>query len=133
MGESARQRAQRLLAEHEKRGEPTGWFEAVYRAAEGKPEEVQWADLAPNPHVVEWLDRRNDLKPGLRVLDVGSGLGDTSEEIDRRGFVVSAFDISATAIGWCRRRFPASRVDYRVADLLEPPPEWRGSFDLVIE
>jgi hypothetical protein len=32
-----------------------------------------------------------------------------------------------------RRRFPESRVDYRVADLLDPPAEWRGAFDLVFE
>jgi SAM-dependent methyltransferase len=32
-----------------------------------------------------------------------------------------------------RRRFPRSPVEYRVADLLDPPPDWDGAFDLVLE
>jgi ubiquinone/menaquinone biosynthesis C-methylase UbiE len=47
--------------------------------------------------------------------------------------MVSAFDHSKTAIGWCRRRFPDSTVDYRVADLLDLPGVWQQSFDLVVE
>lgn len=49
------------------------------------------------------------------------------------GFAVTAFDVSPTAISSCRRRFPSSRVDYRVADLFDPPPNWLGRFDLVLE
>jgi hypothetical protein len=37
------------------------------------------------------------------------------------------------AIAAVRRRFPASPVDYRVADLLDPPAAWAGAFDLVVE
>jgi len=32
-----------------------------------------------------------------------------------------------------RQRHPGSRVDYVVADLLDPPREWLGGFDLVVE
>ena len=46
---------------------------------------------------------------------------------------MTAFDVSPTAIEGARRRFPNSTVDYRVADLLELPPEWVGAFDLVAE
>jgi len=31
------------------------------------------------------------------------------------------------------RRFAGSPVKYEVADLLAPPPEWAGAFDLVAE
>ena len=133
MSEHARQRAQRLLREHEDRGDPCGWFDPLYRAANGDPAQVQWADLAPNPHVVEWLDAQPSPARGLRVLDVGCGLGDTAEELARRGYDVTAFDVSPTAIDWCRRRFPASGVDYQTADLLAPPATWRHRFDLVVE
>ena len=49
------------------------------------------------------------------------------------GWGTIAFDISATAITAARRRFPQVPVDFRVADLLNPPPEWTGQFDLVLE
>jgi SAM-dependent methyltransferase len=92
---------------------------------------VPWADLAPNPHVVEWLDR--EAPPAGRALDVGTGLGDTAEDLARRGFAVVAFDVAATAVEAARRRFPASRIDWQVADLLRAPGEWAGRFDLVVE
>lgn len=133
MSEAPRQRAQRLLREHEERGEPCGWFDPLYRAANGDPAQVQWADLVANPHVVEWLDAQPPLRPALRVLDVGCGLGDTAEELARRGCVVTAFDLSPTAIDWCKRRFPASTVNYQTADLLALSPSWSGIFDLVVE
>ena len=60
---------------------------------------------------------------------VGCGLGDDAEELAARGFVVTAFDISAAAVAWCKQRFPASRVNHELADLLQPPQSWdSGSF-----
>jgi SAM-dependent methyltransferase len=70
---------------------------------------------------------------GCRALEVGCGLGDDAEDLARRGFAVTAFDVSATAIDWCRRRFPGSPVEYVVADLLNPPAEWARAFDFVQE
>ena len=49
------------------------------------------------------------------------------------GARTTAFDLSENAIVWAKRRFPDTRVDYRTADLFDPPPEWRGAFDLVHE
>jgi SAM-dependent methyltransferase len=46
---------------------------------------------------------------------------------------VVAFDIAPTVIAWCRQRFPQSPVEYVVADVFEPPREWRGSFDFILE
>jgi len=92
---------------------------------------VPWADLVPNPFIVEWLDREAP-RPG-RALDVGTGLGDTAEELARRGFTVVAFDVSPTAIAAARRRFPDSRVDYRIADVFRLPADFAAAFDLVVE
>ncbi len=113
------------------RGEPLAWFEELYRESARDQALVPWADRAPNPHVVAWLDRR-EVTAG-RVLDVGTGLGDTAEELARRGFSVKAFDLSPTAVAQAVARFPGSRVDYRVADLLALPPDWGDGFDLVVE
>ena len=64
---------------------------------------------------------------------VACGLGDDAEELARRGYRVTAFDISPTAIELCRSRFPASTVDYLVADLFDLPAAWEEYFDLTVE
>ena len=51
-------------------------------------------------------------------------MGRDSEYLAGLGFVTAAFDFSATAIRAVRQRFPDSPVDYRVADLLDPPGDW---------
>jgi len=126
-----RSRARALATESIARGDAVGWFERLYAEAERGEAVVPWADLAPNPHVVEWLDRERPA-PG-RALDIGCGLGDTAEDLAQRGFDVVGFDVAASAIAEARRRFPKSRVDYRVADLLALPRDFEGAFDLVVE
>lgn len=126
-----RARARTLAGEAIARGEPLAWFEQLYREAAAGAAVVPWADLVPNPHLVDWLDAHRGT-PG-RALDVGTGLGDNAEELARRGWEVVAFDVSATAIADARRRFPTSRVRYTTANLLEPPETWHGAFDLVAE
>ncbi len=126
-----RARARTLAREAIARGEPLAWFERLYREAAAGAATVPWADLVPNPYLVAWLDA-HPAPPG-RALDVGTGLGDNAEELARRGWDVVAFDVAATAIDGARARFPASRVRYVTADLLAPPVDWRGAFDLVAE
>src|SRR6185295_16447201 len=63
----------------------------------------------------------------------GCGLGDDAEELSRRGFLVTAFYVSPTAIDWCRARFPATTVHYAVHDLLAAECVWACDFDFVLE
>lgn len=88
--------------------------------------------MVSNPNLVELLDQQASVGSGL-ALKVGSGLGDDAEELARRGFETTAFDISTSAIERSRTRFPSSPVSYLVADLSSAPDEWRGRFDLVLE
>jgi SAM-dependent methyltransferase len=126
-------RAARLSSDAIARGEATAWFEPLYRAAGGDAERVPWADEKPNGWLVEWLDRQSVSPKGSTAVVVGCGLGDDAEELARRGYEVTAFDVSPTAIEWAQRRFPNSSVSYRVADLFELPHTMEGEFDFVHE
>jgi len=129
----SRARARELAEAALRRGEPLGWFEELYAEVEtGGLSAVPWADLEPNPNLVVWLDRRGIDGRGKRALKVGCGLGDDAEELARREFEVTAFDVSPSAIAITKRRFPESTVRYEVADLFDPP-DWGGGFDLVVE
>ena len=118
--------------EYLKKNDPLGWFEAVYAAAKGDELTIPWVNLSPNPHLVEWLDT-NPMPSGKKALVVGCGLGDDAEELSRRGFSVTAFDISPTAIEWCRKRYPLSKARYETQDLFKAPAGWKQFFDLVVE
>jgi SAM-dependent methyltransferase len=111
----------------------TAWFEPLYAAAERGEALVPWDGHAPAAHLVEWTAARGVDGRGRRALVVGCGLGDDAEHVAGLGFATVAFDISPTAIRLARERFPESHVEYVVADLFDPPPEWAGAFDLVVE
>jgi SAM-dependent methyltransferase len=113
-------------------GDATGWFERLYAEAGGDPGAISWADLAPNPLLVEWLER-HPVRRGARVLVPGCGLGEEAALLAAAGADVTAFDVSSTALEWARRRHPGAAVRWCRADLLDPPPEWRRAFDLVVE
>src|SRR5579863_4765115 len=132
-GDPKRSRARELAAEHVGRGDVVGWFEPLYAEAAGDPGKVPWADLRPNPYLREWLEANPIRGDGRTALVVGCGLGDDAELLAQLGFQVTAFDISGTAIDWCRRRYPESSVLYQVADLIDLPPAWRRTFDFVFE
>ena len=112
---------------------PSGWFEPLYRQAQGDTDEVPWANLAPNPYLVDWLQSANDSIENQRALVIGCGLGDDAEALSQAGYTVTAFDISETAIAWCQQRFPDSSVTYEVGDMFAPKPEWTSHFNLVFE
>jgi len=97
------------------------WFRAVYDLAAGDEAAVPWADRQAHPLLRDWLAGR--AMTGLRALDVGCGLGDNAEALAAAGAETTAFDLSENAVVWARRRFPDTRVDYRAADLFDPPHE----------
>jgi len=112
--------------------DPVGWFEQLYQAAEQGEAVVPWDHDGPNPLLVDWSERQ-PAPPHGRALVVGSGLGNDAELLAGLGFDTTAFDVSATAVSSAHARHPRSVVDYRVASLLEPPPEFAEGFDFVLE
>jgi SAM-dependent methyltransferase len=131
--EDHRATARRIAHDHLQRGDALGWFEELYKTANGEPGIIPWADMAPNRSLLEWLEKGRIAPAGKSALVVGCGLGDDAEELARRGMAVVAFDISETAIAWCRRRFPGSKVEYLRADLFNAPQAWFRRFDFVLE
>ncbi len=122
--EQKRERARQLATESLDAGDPTGWFDKLYR--EGL-DAVPWAEFRPNPNLVEFPGA------GKTALVVGCGLGDDAQQVAAWGFETTAFDISPSAIEACQRRFPESPVRYETANLLDPPEMWNGRFDFVLE
>jgi len=114
-------------------GDPVGWFETLYAEAGFDDRAIPWADGEPNVNLLAWLDRERVEGGGRPALVVGCGLGDDAEHLVERGFAVTAFDVSPTAIEWARRLHAGSRVSYEVADLLQPPAAWLGAYALVVE
>jgi len=122
----------RPLADHEHISEH---FESMYRDAHRDASRLPWCDGRANPALVAWL---NHVAPklvrcGSRVAVVGCGLGDDARAIAGRGYDVTAFDCSETAIEWARTLDPSNAGMYHTADLFEYPPKWRHRFDLVVE
>jgi SAM-dependent methyltransferase len=128
-----RKRARELAAEFIGKGDPTGWFDVLYKEAEEGKSVVPWADRGANPGLLEFWSLHPHVAEGKKALVIASGLGDDAEQLAAWGFDTSACDISETAIQMAGKRFPQSEVNYRVADLFQPPAEWVRKFDFVFE
>jgi 2-polyprenyl-3-methyl-5-hydroxy-6-metoxy-1,4-benzoquinol methylase len=133
-----RARARELAAEFNKKGDPTGWFEQLYREGEAGKSVVPWADLQPHPLLVEFWKEHPLETAGKTALVIGSGFGDDAEQLAAWGFQTTAFDISETAVRGAQKRFTAQEksarvsVKFEVANLLDPPPAWQRRFDFVL-
>lgn len=127
-----RSRARELAAEFAAKNNPQGWFDALYRESLTGATTIPWADLAPNPNLLEFWQKHPQTPTGPALV-IGCGLGDDAEQFAQWGFATTAFDISETAIRMARQRFPDSPVNYVAANLLAPPPEWTAKFAIVFE
>ncbi len=127
----------KMVIEYQKRDDPTGWFENIYSRAGGDHTAVFWADLAPNPYLIDWLGKHpvveSQNQTRHKAIAIGCGVGDDSEVMSEYGYDVTAFDISNSAIDLCKNRYPQTKVEYLVADLFDYPEDWFQAFDLVYE
>lgn len=130
--ENSRQATRHIAKSYADRGDPNGWFEEFYAQAEGDIRKVYWADLKPNPLLLDWISERTNIA-GKTAITIGCGLGDDAEALSQHGYQVTAFDISASAIAMCQQRYSDSSVKYLVEDLFNLPVKWMQGFDLVYE
>jgi SAM-dependent methyltransferase len=123
----------RLAHESLAEDDPTGWFERLYSAAQDGEAVVPWDRGAAHQLLIDWIETAKPDGNGLRALVVGAGTGWDAERVADLGYTTTAFDISPSAVETARQLHPDSKVEYRTANLLDPPAEWHHAFDLVIE
>lgn len=113
----------------------TSVFERIYHGADRRVERVPWALDEPHPALIAWLNSEGPchVRPGCRVAVVGCGLGNDAVEFLNRGFDVTAFDCSPSAVEWARRRHPRHADSFVCADVRSAPSRWRHRFDLVVD
>jgi len=119
-----RVRTRELAAEFNERGDPLGWFDALYKESAGDTEKIPWADREPNRFFRAWAESNGLKGDGRTALVVGCGLGDDAKYLHDLGFRVTAFDISPTAIEWARKIHGDTEIQFEVADLFDPPTAW---------
>lgn len=112
---------------------PSNWFEPLYAGSDTNGEGVPWANMKTHPSFDGWLTKKLLKGDGKLALVVGCGMGDDAIELEALGFQVTAFDVSETAIKFCKERFPQSKVEFVQADLLENQSQWQQKFDFVLE
>ncbi|MDF1837576.1 MAG: methyltransferase domain-containing protein [Planctomycetota bacterium] len=114
-------------------GDGAGWFEPLYAAAAKGEAEIPWDDGKPNPNLVEWLEREKINGEGKRALEVGCGYGQGALALAQAGFQVTAVDLSPSAIAHAAKHNAHPNIQHRVVNMFEPPAEFAGAFDLVVE
>ena len=120
-----------------KTDEPLTWFEHLYESANRDDDWIPWDNGAPHPLFSDWIE--GALGRSGRALVVGCGLGDDAVLLAELGWNVTAFDISPSAIEWAierhseRVRLALGSVHWLAEDLIDPPANWTGLFDLVLE
>ena len=113
--------------------QPVDWFEPLYADSNKNGEGVPWANMQTHPSFFNWLTNNQLDGNGKSALVVGCGMGDDAIELESLGFQVTAFDVSETAIKFCKERFPQSTVEFLQATLLVSQRQWHQKFDFVLE
>ena len=94
---------------------------------------MPWDRGEANPILADWFAADGRRGDGATAIVVGSGLGDDAELVASRGSAPAPSTSHPRPVRAAQARHPGSPVHYHVANLLVPPPEWAGGFDLVIE
>lgn len=96
------------------------WWEQTYR--ETSEVEIPWERGDPRPELVELVNKKQ-IKPGIKVLDLGCGLGTQTIYMASKGFDAYGIDISPSAIARAKERAKKAntRVKFDVGDVLSLP------------
>ena len=114
------------------RGAPLDWFEDLYEFADKDRTMIPWSKGEPHPFLVDWMEQHSTQPIGSALI-VGCGLGEDAVYLAEKGWKVTGFDLSESAISWVKEMHPHQSITWEVGDLLNPKSHWMQQFDLVLE
>src|SRR5512135_1256616 len=93
---------------------------------------IRFPDERQSSHEVDQMERLLDLRPPLRVLDLGCGKGRHALELARRGYQVTAIDVATVYLQQAQRRALEQQlaIEFRLqrgAELVE-----NGIYDFIL-
>lgn len=96
---------------------PKEFYESIY--AERPPAEHQWVAGTASPELIR-LVWEGQIKPGMKVLEVGCGIGTESVFMAVRGMQVTGVDLSSSAVSLARQlaQFYGVEVNFQQGDAL---------------
>jgi len=110
--------------------ESNNFFENIYKSSCRDEKKIPWATLDTNKYLAEYLEQH---RGEGRAIVIGCGLGHDALALEDAGFDVTAIDISATAITWCKDEYDYTNIDFKVQDIFELPQAMLGEYDFVFE
>ena len=128
--DEARERMLEIYSASENSDDPLSWFEELYCSSRRDRRLIPWDWMEPHPFLVEWTEENQHTG---RALVVGSGLGEDAAFLYEKGWKVTAFDVSESAVEWASQLHKGKEIDWLVGDLVQPEQRWKEAFDLVLE
>ena len=128
--DEARERMLEIYSTSENSNDPLSWFEELYCSSQRDRRMIPWDWMEPHPFLVDWIEEN---KHTGRALVVGSGLGEDAAFLHDKGWKVTAFDVSDSAVEWASQLHKGKEIDWLVGDLVQPEDRWKEAFDLVLE
>jgi 2-polyprenyl-3-methyl-5-hydroxy-6-metoxy-1,4-benzoquinol methylase len=101
-------------------------FAAQYTAMISSQEQ---SGVEASPTMFPFLQIVGEVR-GLKVFDAGCGEGYLSRILVERGAEVTGADVSVPLVEIARTKAFADRIQYLIADLSQPLPDYEGQFDL---
>ena len=89
--------------------------------------QLQWASDAPSSIVLQTMERYGITKESS-VLELGCGEGRDASCLLRGGYSVTATDLSAEAIRYCRERWPEYASSFQILNCVDGALEKKFSF-----
>lgn len=101
-------------------------YDDRYRQVHGKM--LQWASSAPSAIVEQVLERYGVPRDGS-ILELGCGEGRDAVPMLRKGYDLTAMDISPEAIRYCRAGNPEFAECFQILDCVAE--EWSETYDFI--